>query len=300
MVWVEEAYPIAAALEMLRGKLLYRDIWFDKPPLFPAFYTWFGAAIGWKLRLAGSLLVTLSSWCAYWVARRWWGMAEGIWAACLLAFFLTFGIPAAVMAVAPDLLMIAPHLLAIGFCLRGEAFRAGVACGVAMLVNPKAAYLVVVCGAWQWRNALWVAAGFAAVQAPALALLWNRGALQAYWEQVWAWGFLYSRDTPMDEPWREGLVRTLNWCGFHSALVVGAAFAVRKFDLAARWRTAVWVAMALAAVFAGFRFFPRYYFALLVPAVVVAARGFVTMGKWRAVALGLMLIPLVRFGPRYG
>ena len=33
VVWVEEAYPIAAALEMLRGKLLYRDIWFDKPPV---------------------------------------------------------------------------------------------------------------------------------------------------------------------------------------------------------------------------------------------------------------------------
>ena len=33
IVWVEEAYPTAAAIQILDGKLLYRDIWFDKPPL---------------------------------------------------------------------------------------------------------------------------------------------------------------------------------------------------------------------------------------------------------------------------
>jgi len=43
IVWVEEGYPLAAAAEMLRGKMLYRDIWFDKPPLFPAFYLLAGA-----------------------------------------------------------------------------------------------------------------------------------------------------------------------------------------------------------------------------------------------------------------
>lgn len=37
IVWVEEGYPLAAAAEMLRGKALYSEIWFDKPPLFPAF-----------------------------------------------------------------------------------------------------------------------------------------------------------------------------------------------------------------------------------------------------------------------
>ncbi|MBI4904692.1 MAG: glycosyltransferase family 39 protein [Acidobacteria bacterium] len=299
VVWVEEAYPIAAALQMLDGKLLYRDFWFDKPPLFPAFYTWFQAAIGWKLRLAGALLVTLSSVSAYVLARRLWGVAEGIWAACLLAFFLTFGIHAAVMAAAPDLLMITPHCLAIYFCVRSDAFRAGVACGVAMLVNPKAAYLLAICGIWQWRQAHWVALGFAAVQAPALGLLYARGALQSYWEQVWAWGFLYSADTPFAHGWREGFTRTLNWCGFQSALIVAAIAARRKLDAFPRLPLAAWLILSLAAVFAGFRFFPRYYFFLLVPMVILAARGFAAMPRVRACALALLLIPLVRFGPRY-
>ncbi len=33
IVWVEEAYPAAAAIQILNGKMLYRDVWFDKPPL---------------------------------------------------------------------------------------------------------------------------------------------------------------------------------------------------------------------------------------------------------------------------
>ena len=37
IVWVEEAYPTAAAIQILDGKALYRDVWFDKPPLSASF-----------------------------------------------------------------------------------------------------------------------------------------------------------------------------------------------------------------------------------------------------------------------
>lgn len=299
VVWVEEAYPIAAALEMLRGKLLYRDIWFDKPPLFPAFYMWFGAALGWKLRLAGAILVTLSSAGAFSVARRMWTVTEGLWAAGLLAFFLTFGIPAAVMAAAPDLLMILPHLIAILFCVRNRPFHAGLAVGVAMLINPKAAYLLAVCAVWQWRAAYWVLAGFLAIETPAVAwMAWQR-TLQPYWEQVWQWGMLYSANTPIEHPVREGLLRTANWCGFHAALLLAAVSARGKLGKARAIPFVVWIALSFAAVWAGWRFFPRYYFFLLVPMVILASRGFATMGRVRILALALLLIPLARFGPRY-
>ncbi len=33
ILWAEETLPLAAAGQMLRGKVLYRDLWFDKPPL---------------------------------------------------------------------------------------------------------------------------------------------------------------------------------------------------------------------------------------------------------------------------
>jgi hypothetical protein len=47
------------------------------------------------------------------------------------------------------------------------------------------------------------------------------------------------------------------------------------------------------------RFFPRYYFLLLPPLVIMGARGFALLGR-RAVWLALLLaIPLVRFAPDY-
>ena len=52
IVWVEEGYPLAAAAEMLRGKTLYADIWFDKPPLFAGFYLLWGALAGWPMRVS--------------------------------------------------------------------------------------------------------------------------------------------------------------------------------------------------------------------------------------------------------
>jgi len=295
VVWVEEAYPIAAAQEMLRGKALYRDIWFDKPPLFAAFYWLFGAAIGWKLRLAGALLVTLSSACAWLLARKLWSEREAALAAALLAFFLNFGIPAAVMAAAPDQLMIPAHLLAILFSVRNQPVLAGVACGVAMLINPKAPFVFIACLAWQWRKVHLLAAGAAAVQLPALAIIdWR-----AYFDQVWTWGMLYSRDTFVANPFAEAFQRTLNWAGFQAALIAGAALTLwRQRDPETR-RLLFWTVVSFAAVCAGLRFFPRYYFHLLVPVIILAARGLAPLRRPHCLALALLLIPLVRFGPRY-
>jgi hypothetical protein len=57
LVWVEEGYPSAAALQIIDGKILYRDIWFDKPPLFPMLYLLWGAHTGVALRIAGAVFV---------------------------------------------------------------------------------------------------------------------------------------------------------------------------------------------------------------------------------------------------
>ena len=65
LLWVEEAYPMAAATELLRGKILYRDIWFDKPPLYAWFYVLCGAAAGWPLRLLSSLYLLAGCWAAW-------------------------------------------------------------------------------------------------------------------------------------------------------------------------------------------------------------------------------------------
>jgi hypothetical protein len=289
IVWVEEGYPSAAAIQLMHGKSLYQDIWFDKPPLSPYFYLLWGAQTGWPLRLAGIGFVSLCCLLLYRLASQIWGEREGSLAAVLLAFHLTFGIPSAVMALAPDLLMVAPHIAAVWLAWRGRAFWAGLVCGVALLINSKAIFVLAVCLLWTWRSWPLLLIGF--VSPNALAFAWFG---RPYWDQVWAWGAVYSRNGFASFT---GLTRTANWVGFQSAIVIGAAWCLWKEKY---WRMAAWVAVSLVAVAAGWRFFPRYYFQLLVPVTLLAARGFVLLGRRRAALLALLLlIPLVRFGPRY-
>ena len=141
--------------------------------------------------------------------------------------------------------------------------------------------------------------GFAAVGGAAAAWLWSAGALAAYWEEVWKWGRLYAGSTFVADPLRNGIVRTLDWMGFHAGLL--ACLAGRPVTRHAGLRHWIgWIVVSLAGVAAGLRFFPRYYFQLLPVMVLMAARGFTLLGRKRALAAALLLlIPLARFGPPY-
>ena len=299
IVWVEEAYPTAAAIQMLDGKALYRDIWFDKPPLFPALYLAWGAQTGVPLRIAGALYLFLACLAMYHFAAAAWGLREAITAAWLLGFFLTFGIPSAVMALAPDLLMVLPHAVAVYLAWRGRPFLAGVASGAALLMNSKGVFVLAACAIFAWRSWPLLVAGFLLPNALVVLALAAGGALHDYWRQVWVWGWLYSKSTFLEDPVRAGLARTLNWVGFQSALVLGAAWFWHRERTPRARGFLIWVLVALAGVAAGWRFFPRYYFLLLPPMALAGARGYTLLGRRRALLLAALLIPLIRFGPRY-
>ncbi|HTB20180.1 MAG TPA: hypothetical protein VK708_18785, partial [Bryobacteraceae bacterium] len=161
IVWVEEAYPSAAAIQILGGKSLYRDIWFDKPPLSALIYLLWDARIGVTLRIAGAAFVFACCGMLWLFARDLWGPREGLAAALLLGFFLTFGIPSAVMALAPDLLMVLPHIAAVYLAWRGRPFLSGLVAGLALLVNAKAFFVLAACLFFAWGGAAWQLAGFA-------------------------------------------------------------------------------------------------------------------------------------------
>lgn len=298
VVWVEEGYPLAAAAEMLRSKALYRDIWFDKPPLFPAFYLLSGAQAGWTLRLLGAAFVVLAAWTAARAARAFGGgEKERLWAAGLTAFGFVFYSHSAVLALTPDLLAVPLHMAAVAAAAAAGPFAAGLLCGVALCLNVKALFVLAACAIWQWRQAARLLAGFALPVAACAVWLYGAGALEDCWRQVWLWGAAYAREPLAADPWLEFARRTLNWAGFHAALVLAAVWAAwRERD----GRRALWVLVSLAAVALGFRFFPRYYFHLLPPVALLAARGFALLPGRRAAALALLLaVPAGRFGPRY-
>jgi hypothetical protein len=300
ILWAEETLPLAAAAQMEHGKALYRDVWFDKPPLLGWIYLAWGARDGWPLRLAGALYALLACFIAWGFARDLWGRREALWAAGLLAFYLVFDIPSAVTPLAADLLMLAPHIAAVWLAWRGRAFWSGMVAGIAFLLNAKGVFVLAACAIWSMRALPLLAAGFAIPNALAAAVLWNQGGLSAYAEQVWKWGRVYAGGTFVENPWSNGVLRTAHWLGFHAALAMGALWFWWRDPKADRTRWAAWAIISAAAVAAGWRFFPRYYFQLLPLATLAGARGLALMGRRRAMAVAaLLLIPLVRFGPRY-
>jgi hypothetical protein len=62
----------------------------------------------------------------------------------------------------------------------------------------------------------------------------------------------------------------------------------------------VWALLSALAVIAGLRFYPRYFFQLLPLACLAGARGFALASRsWRTFLVVLLLIPAIRFAPRY-
>src|ERR1039458_858136 len=297
ILWAEETLPLAAAQQMRAGQVLYRDVWFDKPPFAPMLYTALGGEAGWRLRVAGALYAWLCCWVAWGFARDLWGRREGFWSAGLLGFFLIFDFPSSTIPLAADQLMLAPHLAAVGRAYRRRPLWAGALAGVAFTISPKGVLVLAVC-AW-WAPSWALLAGVVGITGAASAWMWRAGALPGYWDEVWRWGRVYAATTFVDAPLKNGLLRTLNWAGFHAAIVIAALGQASWPVPSERRRWLVWLAISLAGVAGGVRFFPRYYFQLLPVVVLLAARGFAEMrGRRRLVAL-LLLIPLARFAPTY-
>lgn len=284
-------------MQVARGKVLYRDVWFDKPPLVSWIDLLWGARAGVLLRLAGAAYVISVATVAWQFARKKWSEQEGLFAACFAAFFLTFGLPSAVIPLASDMLLVLPHITAVYFAWRGRAFLSGVAAGIGLLCSSKAVFVLAACALWQWRQLPMLLIGFCAPNALALGWMYLHGSASDYYRQAWQWGRIYAANTFVERPFTEGLTRTANWIGFQAALVVGAIVALRR-----EWRLAIWIAISFAGVILGLRFFPRYYFLLLPSMIVAAARGWCllsTNGLARLVLGALLAVPLIRFGKPY-
>jgi hypothetical protein len=300
----DEDYHMAAAIQILHGKAPYRDFWYDKPPLGAVYYLAMGALPGVVLRLWDAVYLLLCCFLAWRLGRSWWGEAEGRAAALSMAFFTTFYLPAAVIPFAPDALLIAPHLAAIYFARRGKAWVAGVVCGVGFWINVKALFVAVACAAWLMPSLIALAGGFAAVLAVGGALLGAFGMMAGYWEEVWVWGLGYARGAAVAHPLALGVERVGHWLGFHAALAAGWVGGLWREERWEKVKLVVWLGASFAAVCFGNHFAPRYFLQLLPPMAVVGGHGIVwALRARRSLAIGtlaaLLVVPFVRFGPRY-
>lgn len=308
ILWVDEDYHMAAGIQTLHCKLLYRDLWYDKPPLAAWIYAAIGGVWGWPLRLFDALYVLAICGVIYRFGRDLWGQKEGFFAAFLLALFLNFDFAFAVIPVAPDLFMMLPHIAAVHCAWRGRALGAGVWSGIALLFHTKGIFVLVMCAVLAGRSLPLVLLGFLIPNAAALAVLAAGGAVPEYLRQVWQWGVIYTRSSPVPNPLLNAARRTLDWLGFHGALSLGAACFCWTGRKRERLWMAAWVLLSLAGVALGTRFSPRYFFQLLPPLVLASARtwGWATTRpatRPRTLTLAVLaiaaVVPLIRFGPRY-
>jgi hypothetical protein len=300
----DEDYHMAGAIQILHGKIPYRDFWYDKPPLPAVFYLFTGGFPGIILRSWDAAYILFCCFLAHKLARAWWGEAEGRVAAVLLAFFTTFYLPSAAIPFAPDALLMAPHFAAIWFARQGRAWLAGLLCGIGFWINVKAVFVAAACAAWLLPSLLALAGGFAIAVASGAALLAALGMAAGYWEQVWVWGLAYARGAPVPHPLLLAIERVAHWLGFHAALAVGWVAAVCREKRPEQLKLLVWLLASFAAVCFGNHFAPRYFLQMLPPLVVVSARGIVWAFQTRraiaAIALcALLAVPFVRFAPRY-
>ena len=225
-------------------------------------------------------------------------------AALLVAFFTTFYLPSAVIPFAADALMIVPHLAAIYCARRSLPLWAGVWAGIAFLFNTKALFIFATCAIFLISQLPLLLFGFALPLAFGLVAALLSGAWAGYCEQVWSWGFIYAKGSPVLHPLMTGLTRTVNWMGFHVALIAGAVYGWLRATRNDRNQLLVWIAVSFAAVCLGTRFAPHYFLQLLPPLVIAASRGIALALRAypkRAAALlaALLMVPFIRFGPRY-
>jgi hypothetical protein len=308
ILWADEDYHQAAAIQIQHGKVLYRDLWYDKPPLNAAVYLLFDAQGGAILRAASAVYALLLCATAFLFARRLWSEREGRIAAALSAFFLIFYFPGATITLEPDTLLLLPHLWAIYFASQRRFLAAGLLVGLGLLFNVKALFVlaacVVLCLNAGWISLLFLAAGIAIPTVATGAWLAAHGAMAGYIDQVWLWGFLYAGSPESSGSlFAAGFARAGNWAAFHAALVLGAVYCAWK-DSERRLLWISWTALSLAAAAVGWRFLPRYLDQLLPPLIIAAARGIalIHIDKRRvlqAILSVALLVPAVRFAPRY-
>ena len=304
LLWSDEDYHLAAAINILHGKTPYRDFWYDKPPLNAVYYLLIGGYSGWPLRLLDAAYMALACFLAFRLARSWWGEREGYLAAFLLAFFTTFYLPSAVIPFAADALLLVPHLAAIYFAKERRPLLAGCFVGIGFLFNPKAAFVLASCAVFLFSQLLPLLAGFALPIAVGFLWATAAGAWSGYCEQVWRWGLLYAKNSPVAHPLQLGASRTVSWLGWQAALTAGTVRAFLQMTARDRLQLGAWIAFSFAAVCLGGRFVPRYFLQLLPPLVIAASRGIVLCWQcnqlWvRIVFAVLLAIPFVRFSPHY-
>ena len=261
-LYQDDGFWFTSAEEILRGKALYREIYFDKPPLLPLLYALlfkiFGAHI-LTIRLFTIFYSVAVSAVLYALAKRLYNACIACLAAAMFVVFSTTYTTGHVQGLNTDFLTLLPYAAGAYLFIRtrpgsGEgdpaaskmwfALLGGALAGIAFQVNPKAAFDLVFFGIFLVISRRWseisalpsrrgiagtslfalALAGFVAAGLPLIAYLGARQSLGAYWQYVWAWGSRYAAYYPALDVLASALRQSVAYFGLNNTLLVGLAF----------------------------------------------------------------------------
>jgi hypothetical protein len=309
-LYQDDGLWFTAAEEILRGRALYSQIYFDKPPALPLLYallfSLFGAHI-LVIRLLTILYAVIISAALYLFGSRLYGHITGKVAAAMFIIFSTTQASGHVQGLNTDFLAALPYSVAAYFFIRScrearglWALQGGILTGAAAQTNPKAAFnmlffVALVAVYWLWFRALstqstiklfaWAAIGLAAGNIPFLLYLAATKSLHHYWLYVWDWGTRYALYNPFSEVISASLRHSAGYFALNNTLFFGLLFAaammirclLRDGAESGLFRSDLaifaWLIFSYAGVALGGRFYYHYFFQALPALCLIGARG---------------------------
>lgn len=153
-LYEDDGLWFTAAEEILRGKALYREIYFDKPPaivlVYAGLFKLFGTHI-LTIRLFTIIYSLAISFVLYLFGKRLYDRRAGLIAAAMFTVFSTTYQEGHFQGLNTDFLMVLPYAAGAYLMIRSRyeglarwlAFSGGTLTGVAFQINPKAALNLV-------------------------------------------------------------------------------------------------------------------------------------------------------------
>ena len=263
-LYEDDGLWFTAAEEIVRGKALYREIYFDKPPglalVYAALFGVFGPHV-MVIRLFTIAYSIAISGVLYLFGSNLYGKRLGLLAAGLFAVFSTTYTTGHVQGLGTDFLMALPYTAGAYLLVRSLYERqksrlavfGGVLAGAAFQMNPKGIldliFFVVLLIVWRRWNRhiednsevslsanvdetanvglrLFVLAviGFLSGSIPFLVYVAAAGSQTEYWLYVWDWGFRYGSYNPISKVFLSGLARSIDYFALNNTLLISLAF----------------------------------------------------------------------------
>ena len=170
-LYEDDGLWFAAAEEIVRGKALYGEIYFDKPPGLPLLYALLFSLFGAHLiviRLFTILYTVAVSAVLYLFGTRLYDQRAGVLAAAMFAVFSTTHSLGHVQSLNTDCLMALPYTAAAFLLIRSRsdaggsrihqarlALAGGGLTGIAFQINPKGAFDLVFFAVWLIALRFW-------------------------------------------------------------------------------------------------------------------------------------------------